>query len=132
MKILMTGSRHWRRPSVIKDWMRKLPPGVTVLHTNNLGAGQIIDGTARELDIECVLVVPNWKELTRENMKAKYRGIFVEYTINRLIAFLNYIDIVESQIFIDLAEEFNVPALCINGEGDKISSSEVLSGDRSF
>ncbi len=63
MRVLITGSRSWRDVETIRQELRKLPPGSTIVHGSATGADAIAHSIAIDLGL---IVEPHWPNYARD------------------------------------------------------------------
>lgn len=61
MIVLVTGSRSWRHPSLIRERLAKLPPGSSIIHGGARGADMLAATTARALGIPETAYPADWR-----------------------------------------------------------------------
>lgn len=65
MRVLVCGSRDWRRVDLIRERLRRLPRGSTVLHGGARGADRLAGTVALSLGFEVVEFPADWRRLGR-------------------------------------------------------------------
>lgn len=66
MRVLITGSRSWRDVQLIRQELRKLPPGSTVVHGAATGADAIAHSIAVDLGLT---VEPHWPDYANDPVR---------------------------------------------------------------
>lgn len=59
MKVLVTGSRHWKDRQAIEEGFRQIPPTL-VIHGDAIGADTIANAVAATLGIDRAIFPANW------------------------------------------------------------------------
>lgn len=63
MKVLICGGRHWKDRRMIRDCMRSLPAGTTVIHGAARGADKIAGEVAGDLGLKVMAFPADWQRL---------------------------------------------------------------------
>lgn len=61
MRVLVCGSRDWRRPGPIRDRLARLPDGTEILHGGARGADSLAAGIACGLGFRVTEFAADWK-----------------------------------------------------------------------